>query len=137
MHKLWIAALTLACSIAAPAWAQDNGKDQAPAQDQVQTKPLTGSYYMAPPMDTDDPNAPNDHIFITITGDAAKEMWDAMKVDTTPDECVGRMARWVKSLVCYGPSTQASQPLGAGESPYECYLGVNLKTAELEIGQDC
>jgi hypothetical protein len=129
MQRLLIAGLALAYATISPAFAQDD--------DQVPTKPLTGSYYMAPPMDTADPNAPNDHIFITLTGDAAKDMWDAMKVETTPDECVGRMARWVKSLVCYGPSTQASQPLGPNESPYECYLGVNLKTADLEIGQDC
>jgi len=131
MQRLWIAGAALACGLISPAWAQDAGTDQ------VDTKPLTGSYYMAPQMDTDDPNAPVDHIFMTITGDAAKAMWDAMKVKEQPDECVGRMARWVKSLVCYGPATQASQPLTPDESPYECYLGVNLKTADLEIGQDC
>jgi hypothetical protein len=133
MRRLLIAylgstGLALACGLISPASAQD---------DQIPTKPLTGSYYMAPPMDTADPNAPNDHIFITLTGDVAKDMWDAMSVEATPDECVGRMARWVKSLVCYGPATQASQPLAPNESPYECYLGVNLKTADLEIGQDC
>jgi hypothetical protein len=111
----------------------------AAAQDEaeVQLKPLTGSYYMAPTTDAENPNAPDDHIYMTVTGDAAKAMWDAMKVDTTPDECLGRMARWVQSLVCYGPATQMSDPLGPDDSPYECYLGVNLKTARLETGQDC
>jgi hypothetical protein len=111
----------------------------AAAQDaaEVQPKPLTGSYYMAPPIDAEDPNVPDDHIYMTVTGDAAKAMWDAMKVDTTPDECVGRQARWAKSLVCYGPATQTSGPLGPNDAPYECYLGVNLKTGELETGQDC
>ena len=117
------------CATMAPALAQDDVK--------LDVKPLTGDYFMAPPIDADDPKAPADHINFTITGDAAKSMWDAMKVETKPDECVGRMARWVKSLVCYGPATQASQPLAPNESPYECYLGVNLKTADLEIGQDC
>ena len=133
MRKIWIAGLTLACGMAAPALAQDDTQ----TQDQIPTKPLTGDYYMAPPMDTTDPKAPVDHIFMTITGDAAKAMWDAMKADITPDECVGRMSRFINGLVCYGPSTQASQPLGSGESPYECYLGINLKTAVLELGQDC
>jgi hypothetical protein len=140
MQRLWIAALALACAIS-PALAQDDTQSQGQTggqpQDQVQTKPLTGNYYMAPSMDSEDQNAPNDHIFMTITGDAAKAMWDAMKVDTTPDECVGRMSRFIQNVVCYGPSTQASQPLGPDESPYECYLGVNLKSGQLEVGQDC
>jgi hypothetical protein len=129
MHRFCIAA-ALACGLTTPAMAQDDNG-------QVDAKPLTGTYYVAPPIDTADPKAPADHLYMTLTGAVAKEMWDAMTVEATPDECVGRMARWVQSLVCYGPSTQASQPLGAGESPYECYLGVNLKTAQLEIGQDC
>jgi len=149
MQRWWIAALVLACSTISPALAQDDsqaqgqtggqtgGQTEGQPQDQVQTKPLTGSYYMSPPMDVTDPNAPNDHIFITLTGDAAKDMWDALKVETTPDECVGRMSRFIDGLVCYGPSTQASQPLAPNESPYECYLGVNLKTAQLEFNQDC
>jgi len=131
MQRIWIAGVVLACSAITPALAQDEG------QAQVETKPLTGSYYMAPPIDSDDPNAPADHIVMTITGDAAKAMWDAMKIKAKPDECVGRMARWVQSLVCYGSSTQASQPLAPNESPYECYLGVNLKTAAVDLGQDC
>ena len=141
MQRYLIAALVLACSTVSPALAKDDtqtpGQNPGQTQDQVQTKPLTGNYYMAPALNAEDPNAPNDHIFMTITGDAAKAMWDAMKVDTTPDECVGRMSRFIDNLVCYGPSTQASQPLGPDESPYECYLGVNLKTGQLEVGQDC
>lgn len=129
MQRIWIAGVVLGCSLISPALAQEDGP--------VETKPLTGSYYMAPPIDSSDPNAPADHIVMTITGDAAKAMWDAMKIKATPDECVGRMARWVQSLVCYGPSTQASQPLAPGESPYECYLGVDLKTGALDLGQDC
>jgi hypothetical protein len=130
MLRYWIAAFALAGALTSPALAQDDNG-------QVTEKPLTGTYYLAPSSDSNDPNAPSDHLFMTLTGDVAKEMWDAMKVDPAPDECVGRMARWVQNLVCYGPSSQASQPLGPGESPYECYLGVNLKNAQLEIGQDC
>jgi hypothetical protein len=129
MQRTWIAGIAFACASISPALAQDEGP--------VDEKPLTGTYYLAPSADSDDPNAPADHLFMTITGDAAKAMWDAMPAEATPDECVGRMARWVQSLVCYGPATQASQPLGPDEAPYECYLGVNLKTAQLEIGQDC
>jgi hypothetical protein len=121
--------MLLGCGCIGSAAAQDEAE--------VQLKPLTGSYYMAPPIDAEDANAPVDHIYMTVTGNAAKAMWDAMKVDTTPDECIGRMARQVESLVCYGPGTQMAGPLGPNDSPYECYLGLNLKTAQLEIGQDC
>lgn len=130
MRKVLMAgAMLIVCGFIGTAVAQDAAE--------VQPKPLTGSYYMAPPMDAEDPNAPDDHIYMTVTGDAAKAMWDAMKVDTTPDECIGRMARQVQSLVCYGAATPMSGSLGPNDSPYECYLGLNLKTAQLEIGEDC
>src|SRR5689334_3841559 len=98
MRRLLIAGITLiGCGWIGTAAAQDAGE--------VQEKPLTGSYYMAPPIDSENPNDPVDHIYLTVTGDAAKAMWDAMKPDTSPDECVGRMARWAQSVVCYGPAT--------------------------------
>src|SRR5689334_8200358 len=115
MRGMLIAGVTLICfglGCIGTAAAQDDAAD-------VQPKPLTGSFYMAPPIAADDPKAPLDHIYMTVTGDAAKAMWDAMKPDTSPDECVGRMARWAESVVCYGPSSQTSQPLGPDDSPYE------------------
>lgn len=127
MRVLAMAGLTL-CWATVPALAQDDGDP---------SKPLSGSYYMGPAIDAEDPNAPADHLYLTLTGDAAKSMWDAMKVETTPDECVGRMARWVQSMVCYGPASPQSGQLAPGDSPYECYLGINMKTAALELGGDC
>src|SRR3954451_13657907 len=87
------------CAAAGPSWAQEDVK--------LDVKPLTGDYFMAPPIDSEDPKAPADHINFRLTGDAAKSMWDAMKVKTTPDECIGRMAKWVQSMVCYGPAIEA------------------------------
>jgi hypothetical protein len=108
------------------------------AQEDVnpEVKPLTGDYYMAPPIDSEDPKAPADHVNFRITGNAAKSMWDAMKVETKPDECVGRMSRWVQSLVCYGPATSGGA-LAPDDSPYECYMGVDLKSGSLALGNDC
>jgi hypothetical protein len=106
-----------------------------PALAQDYVKPLTGDYFMAPPIDSEDPKAPADHINFTITGAAAKSMWDAMKVDTTPDECVGRMAKWVQGLVCYGQATSGA--LAPTDSPYECYMGVDLESGALALGNDC
>jgi hypothetical protein len=118
------------CAAAIPALAQEDVK--------LDVKPLTGTYYMAPPIDSDDPKAPADHINFSITGDAAKAMWDAMKVETQPDECIGRMAKWVQSLVCYGPpSPQSGGALAPTDSPYECFMGVNMKTAAIELSEDC
>ena len=58
--------------------------------------------------------------------------------ETKPDECVGRMARWVKSLVCYGPpSPESGGALAPDDSPYECYMGVDLKNGSLALGNDC
>ena len=127
--RFWVAAAAL-CAASAPALTQEGVK--------LDVEPLTGDYFMAPPIDSDDPKAPADHINFTITGDAAKSMWDAMKVETTPDECVGRMARWVQSLVCYGPaSPESGGALAPNDSPYECYMGVDLKSGSLALGNDC
>jgi hypothetical protein len=125
--RFWAMAAVL-CAASVPASAQDDVK--------LDVKPLTGDYFMAPAIDTDDPKAPADHINFRVTGNAAKSMWDAMKVETTPDECVGRMARWVQSLVCYGPSTPGGA-LAPDDSPYECYMGVDLKSGSLALGNDC
>ena len=120
-----IAAVLAAATV--PALAQEDVK--------LDVKPIAGTYYMAPAMDAEDPKAPADHINFAFSGATAKSMWDAMKVKTTPDECVGRMAKWVESLVCYGPATSGS--LAADDSPFECYMGVDLKSGALALGNDC
>src|SRR3954465_4968839 len=118
------------CAASIPALAQEDLK--------LDVKPLTGEYFMAPPIDSDDPKAPADPIDLTITGAAAKAMWDAMSVAPTPDECVGRMAKWVQSMVCYGPATSDSGgALATGDSPFECTVGINMKTASIELSEDC
>jgi hypothetical protein len=108
-----------------PAYAQE--------QPAVDLKPLTGTFYVGPAMDSEG-GAPADHFYATLTGDAAKAMYEAMNVKTTPDECVGRIAKWVEGLVCYGAATDNGPP---PESPYECYFGIDLKSAALEAGADC
>jgi hypothetical protein len=124
--RFWgIAALL--CVAGVPALAQD-----------VELKPITGTYYMGPAMDAEDSKAPKDHIYFTITGDAAKSMWDAIGGEPSPDECVGRMVRWSKSLACYGPpSPESGGTLAPEDSPYECYMGVDLKNGALYLGADC
>ena len=117
------------CAAIAPALAQDAGEPEI--------QPLAGTYYMAPAPDAEDPQAPADHIYLTITGDAAKSMWDTMTDEATPDECFGRMAKWAEHLVCYGPGTEMSGPLQPEDSPFECYLGINLKSGSLESSGDC
>jgi hypothetical protein len=125
MRVLGIAALLCAASV------------PAPAQD-VPLKPITGQYYVGPAMDSDDPNGPADHIYMTITGDAAKAMWDGIPGESQPDECIGRMVKWSKSLACYaGPSPESGGSLAPDDSPYECYMGIDLKAGELYLGQDC
>lgn len=128
--RFWMASGAMLCATVVSAAAQEDVK--------LDVKPLTGDYFMAPPIDSDDPKAPADHINFRITGDAAKSMWDAMKVETTPDECIGRMARWAQSLVCYGPpSPESGGALAPDDSPYECYMGVDLKSGALALGNDC
>jgi len=42
-----------------------------------------------------------------------------------------------EDMVCYGPGTAMSGPLAAGEPPFMCVIGINLKNASVELGQDC
>jgi hypothetical protein len=104
----------------------------AQAQDAMHPKPLTGDYYVGPVIDAEE-GAPNDHYYVTLTGDSAKTMYESMKSETTKDECVGRMARWSQGLVCYGAGTDGAP----ADPPYVCYFGINLKTGTLELGADC
>lgn len=128
MRSWMIAAVVCAASV--PAFAQEDV--------QLDIKPLTGDYYMGPAMDADDPNAPNDVIYMTLTGDVAKAMWDAIPGEMKPDECVGRMVKWSKSLACYaGPSPESGGALAPDDSPYLCYMGVDLKNGALYLGHDC
>ncbi|HVM82378.1 MAG TPA: hypothetical protein VMW18_00710 [Candidatus Binatia bacterium] len=119
-----VMALLLAGAAIPAAHAQDAGK------------PLTGDFNVGPALDAAE-GSPADHIYLTLTGDAAKAMWDTMKVKTEPDECVGRMSKSLKGLTCYGAGTEMSGPLGPNDSPYECYIGINLKSATIDPPSDC
>jgi hypothetical protein len=128
MRILGIAAVL--CAAVVPAMAQDDPT--------VDEKPITGTYYVGPAMDAEDPKAPKDHVYMTLNGDVAKSMWDAIPGAAQPDECVGRMVKWSSSLACYGPpSSESGGALAPGESPFECYMGVDLKAGALYLGQDC
>ena len=106
------------------------------AQD-PQPKPLTGDFYVGPSVEAQtegEAAAPKDHYFITLTGDSAKAMYEALNVEGVQDECVGRIAKWTNGLVCYGPRN------GDGSIPdplYECNFSINLKNQSLELGEDC
>ena len=127
--RLWSVAALL-CAASVPALAQEDG--------QIVEKPITGTYYVGPAMDAEDPKAPKDHIYMTLTGDVAKSMWDAIPGESKPDECIGRMVKWTKSLACYGPpSPESGGALAPDDSPYECYLGVDLPNGALYLGHDC
>lgn len=126
MRFLSVAAALCAASV--PALAQEDAPEE---------KPITGTYYVGPAMDAEDPKAPADHIYMTLTGDVAKSMWDAIPGAEQPDECVGRMAKSLKGLICYGAGTEMAGPLSPNDSPYECYIGIDLKSATIAPPSDC
>jgi hypothetical protein len=75
---------------------------------------------------------------MSLTGDVAKSMWDAIPGASEPDECIGRMVKWSQSLACYGPpSPQSSGGLAPDDAPFECYLGVDLKAGALALAHNC
>ncbi|GAB2175127.1 hypothetical protein [Dongia sp. agr-C8] len=122
--RLLVVAVLICAAAGIPALAQDEGR------------PITGTYFLSPPAESEDPNAPADYVSFYLDGDVAKSMWDAITVAAAPEECSGRMAKRLEKLVCYGPPAPGSPDIVL-ESPYDCYVGINLKSSETEFRQEC
>ena len=113
--KLAVAAGLLLAAVAVPASSQDG------------TKKLTGSYAIAGKEAIDPPpDQPKDtHLQLYLDGAAARDLYNAMKVKATPDECTGPNAKskFQGGIAC---------TMHEGGKEYECSFAVDIKNQKLE-----
>ena len=93
-------------------------------------KPLTGTYavtamyYLDPP--EEDPK--DSHFRIQLTGDAARELYLAMKVAEKRDECTNATAKQIGEMQCLHYKNQKK---------YTCAFSVNIAQQKIEYGVAC
>lgn len=107
--------------------------DRTPAEAMDDTvMPLIGDFIMLPPLGAEEGAKATIATFY-VTGDAAREMWDAFPMQPVEDECVGRWSKYGNGMVCYGDNGDGSP----AEPPYECTFGIEMTTQVLTLAQDC
>jgi len=108
--------------------------DRTPAEAMDDTvMPLTGDFVMLAPLDAESEEAPATVATFYVTGEAAKEMWDAFPMEPVEDECVGRWSKYGNGMVCYGANGDGTP----AEPPHECTFGIEMTTQSLTLAQDC
>jgi hypothetical protein len=93
-------------------------------------QPLQGSYAVTAGNYLDPAAAePKDsHFRIQLSGQAAKDLFDAMKVPAAKDACTGAMARRVEAMQCLRY---------ASPERYECAFALNVMAQKIEYGVSC
>jgi hypothetical protein len=119
--RSWTAATAclLLAAIAIPAASQE-------------PKPLTGTYAIAGKEAVDPPpdQANDTHLQLFLSGNAARDLYKAMKVKAVPDECIGQGAqsKFEGGIAC---------TMHAGGKEYECSLAIDIKNQKLDPVYAC
>ena len=88
------------------------------------TYAVTAKNYLDPPEEE-----PKDsHLRFQLTGDAAKDLYQAMKVAEKPDECTGAVARKVGEMQCLYYKTGKK---------YACSFSIDIMRQAIEYGVAC
>ena len=103
-----------------------------PASSQDAPKKLTGTYAIAGKEAIDPPpDQPKDtHLQLFLSGSAAKDLYNALKVKATVDECTGPNARskFQGGIAC---------TMLDGGKEYECSLAIDIKNQKLDAIYAC
>ncbi len=95
-------------------------------------KPLSGAYSIAGKTLLDPPGteAPNTHIYFSIKGKAAIDLWDSMKTKAIPHSCAndGSMLKRVGEMQC----TRSDDG-----KEYQCWFGIDIKNQQIVGGVVC
>jgi hypothetical protein len=93
-------------------------------------KRLTGTYAITAKnyLDPSDDEPKDSHLRIQLAGDAARDLYLAMKVAEKPDECTGATAKRVGEMQCL---------FYKGEKKYECHFAVDVMQQKIEHGVAC
>jgi hypothetical protein len=103
-----------------------------PASSQDAPKALTGTYAIAGKEAVDPPpdQANDTHLQLFLSGNAARDLYQAMKVMEVPDECIGHNAhsKFQGGIACTKHE---------GGKEYECSLSIDIKGQKLDPIYDC
>jgi hypothetical protein len=93
-------------------------------------KDLTGTYAITPEDYLDPPpgQKENTHFRLQLTGDSAKDLYNAMSVEPIEDECTGGAAKSIRQMKC---------EYFAGDDTYECHFSINIAEQKIEYGIAC
>jgi hypothetical protein len=101
----------------APLSAHD--EEDAPA-------PLTGDYIFFP---AEEESGTPPSVYVTLTGEAAKTIYEGLAAKAENDECQGGTTKWLaEGGFCNYLAEQKT---------YFCSFGIDLKESKFAFGQDC
>jgi len=120
MQRGSVAACLLLAVFAVPASSQDTAKELSG------TYEIGGKEAIDPPPD----QAKDTHLRLYLSGSAAKDLYNALKVKATADECIGPGAssKFQGGIAC--------TKLDGGKE-YECSLAIDIKNQKLDAIYAC
>ena len=89
-------------------------------------KPLEGTYAITGEYTSE--VGVRSHYRFQLNGEAAKDMYQSLKVKTTIDECTEALSKKIENMQClYYKSGEV----------YECHFSINLANQKIEYGVPC
>jgi hypothetical protein len=96
------------------------------------TQALTGTFAIAGATANDPPpdEAQDTHLYLFLDGEAARQLYTAMKVEAETDVCLddGSLSKRIGSTACIQH---------VGNEDYECTLGIAIATQRIDAGGGC
>jgi hypothetical protein len=87
-------------------------------------KPLSGVYAISPNDPYPEPETPLDsHFWVNLKGDAAKDLYDAMKVAPRFDGCAAALQKKIGGMEC-----TFDEP----RNFYQCHFAIHIATQKIE-----
>ncbi len=87
---------------------------------------LEGDYQLAGPLTHQGATTPGkSHLYINLSNDAAKRLYEELDGVPTKDECTGYMVKGKGNIGCYETETGKT---------YFCSFSVNLENSKIEAG---
>jgi hypothetical protein len=79
-------------------------------------------------LDPSEEEPKDSHVRFQLSGDAAKDLYLAMKVKEKPDECTGATAKEVGAMRCL---------FYKSEQKYACHFSIDVMQQKIEYGVAC
>jgi len=95
-------------------------------------QPLTGNYKVGGKTFYDPPSheAKDTHVYFSLEGKVARDLYDSMKVKAVRDQCAddGSMSKRIGEMQC---------TLSEGGQLYRCWFGIDMETQRVVNGVVC